>query len=127
MLWEGWGQQRHAAQARWHSGRGGPGCSIHSLTRRAPAARDTEEHRARDHGDRRARDRRVPDRRARDRRVPNRRARDCRARDRPVRDRRARDRRAPAAVLLPPRSRSVRKHSAPAPWTAVSWGVLLCH
>jgi len=122
MLWEGWGQQRHAAQARWHSGRGGPGCSIHSLTRRAPAARDTEEHRARDHGDRCARDRRVPDRRARDRRVPDR-----RARDRPVRDRRARDRRAATAVLPPPRSRRVRKHSAPAPWTAVPWGVVLCH
>jgi len=31
------------------------------------------------------------------------------------------------AVLPPPRSRRVRKHSASAPWTAVPWGVALCH
>jgi len=94
MLWEGWRQQRYAAQARWLSGGGGAGCSIRGCTFRAPSASDTEDPRALDHGDRRARDRR-----ARDRRAPYRRARDRRARDRRARNRRARNRRAPAALF----------------------------
>jgi len=111
MLWEGWGQQRYAAQARWHSGGGGAGCSIRGCTRRAPSASDTEEHRARDNGDRRAFDRRPTAVLATTVLATAVLATAVLA----------------TAVLPPPRSRRVRKHSTPAPRTAVPWGVVSCH